>query len=79
MTVHMLPMINITEFLENQPAGDAVSCGNRRDLFRKQRRHDYRCMGADICYGGDGYRGLSMVYVCIRCGTGRVSLLAKEE
>jgi hypothetical protein len=71
----MIPMLNIAEFLNNQPAGDAVSCGNRTDLFKKQRRHDWRSMGLDICHGGDGRYSPALVKVCIQCGAGHASIL----
>ena len=72
-------MLDIGQFLADWPPGDAVSCGNRKDLPKKQRRHDWRSMGADICYGGDGFRGLAMVEACIRCGAGHQSLIRELQ
>ncbi len=71
----MIPMLNVADFLADQPPGDAVSCGNRTDLFKAQRRHDMRSMGLDVCHGGDGSFGPALVAMCTRCGTGQVSLL----
>jgi hypothetical protein len=48
------------------PPGDVVSCGNRTELFRKQRRHAWQGLGDDVQYGV-----LGRVRACMRCGTGR--------
>ena len=50
------------------PPGDTVKCGNRTDLRKAQRRHDYQLLGPDSRNGGD--RGFvdGNVYACGRCG-----------
>lgn len=51
------------------PPGDVVSCGNRTDLFRKQRRHTYRDAGLDIRHQFKlGDYVLCQVAICIVCG-----------
>jgi hypothetical protein len=51
------------------PAGDLVKCGNRTDLFRKQRVHHFRYAGTDVRHQfkrGDYVE--CHVAICIRCG-----------
>lgn len=49
---------------------DAVSCGLRRDLPKKQRRHKYAELGTDTRHSGaDGRPRMTRVRVCVRCGT----------
>ena len=50
------------------PPGDVVSCGNRLELFRKQRRHDFEVLGEDVQHGVAG-----TVRACSYCGTSRFS------
>lgn len=51
------------------PAGDRVKCGNRTDLPRKQRRHNYRDAGLDVRHQfRDGAYVLCQVAICIVCG-----------
>lgn len=52
------------------PPGDAVSCGNRRDLFKKQRRHDFQVLGEDVQHGVTG-----VMRACCYCGTARFGML----
>lgn len=58
----MLP-IDITEFPEA-----LISCGNRTDLFRKNRRHIWVDMGDDVTNKGTEGIVQVPVRVCARCG-----------
>jgi hypothetical protein len=46
-----------------------ISCGNRKDLPKKQRRHDYEDRGIDLRHDPDkgDYRP-RWVRVCLVCG-----------
>jgi hypothetical protein len=48
--------------------GDAITCGMRKDLFKKKRRHLYVDMGTDT--HNKGIEGICDVQVsaCIACG-----------
>jgi len=49
-------------------AGDAVKCGNRKDVPKLNRRHLYCYMGFDVMNAGtEGFRDVD-VWVCVRCG-----------
>lgn len=62
----MIPMLNPDTW---EPPVSDVSCGNREDLFRKQRRHIPVSMGTDLAYFGDtGEKRLSLITSCARCG-----------
>lgn len=50
------------------PPSGAVSCGNRTDLFRKQRVHAWRDAGRDIRWQFDGTFAVVDVKICITCG-----------
>lgn len=51
------------------PAGDRVKCGNRTDLFRKQRVHTYRDAGLDVRHQfKTGAYVDCRVAICIVCG-----------
>jgi hypothetical protein len=41
----------------------SISCGSRKDLFKKQRRHHWIPLGRDIRFGIE-----VEVYACERCG-----------
>lgn len=47
------------------PPGDTVKCGNRKDLFKSQRRHVKQDLGEDFFHGK-----LGRVEACMRCGVG---------
>lgn len=51
-----------------QPEGGTPSCGNRTDLFKKQRRHIWLDAGTDVRHMGDGSYGMARVRICARCG-----------
>lgn len=56
------------------PPGDAVSCGNRLDLTRRERLHKFEYLGLDERRGGPA--GLvipGVVSACRRCGQDRFS------
>ena len=48
--------------------GSAITCGNRADLPKKQRRHDWADMGRD--FDNQGEKGIveTDVRACMRCG-----------
>lgn len=49
--------------------GDAVSCGNRKDLVKAQRRHDWRELGIDDRHDPEsGDFRPRRAFMCIRCG-----------
>lgn len=50
------------------PSGDTVSCGNRADAPKAQRKHEWRDAGTDIRHRFDGRFTLCAVKICIRCG-----------
>jgi hypothetical protein len=51
------------------PAAGTVSCGNRMDLFRKQRVHAWHDAGEDIRWQiNDGTFAVVQVKICITCG-----------
>lgn len=50
------------------PPGDAVKCGNRRDLPKKQRRHDWQQLGPDVRHVNSGELEEVLVRACGRCG-----------
>jgi hypothetical protein len=54
------------------PLADAnpVSCGNRRDLVKAQRRHDWIHLGVDTRHTEAGFEDLH-VYACAECGRDR--------
>lgn len=48
---------------------DAVSCGLRRDLPKKQRVHWFAELGQDVRHSGaDGRPRMTRVRACVRCG-----------
>jgi len=49
-------------------AGDLITCGNRADLPKAQRRHDWVCLGKDIM--NKGKKGICevLVFACAVCG-----------
>lgn len=53
--------------------GDRVKCGNRGDLPKKQRRHDWAVLGADV--RNRGSRGFEEVEIraCRECGTDKAT------
>jgi hypothetical protein len=62
------------------PAGDRVKCGNRLDLPRKQRRHDYRDAGIDVRHQfSDGAYVECRVAICVRCGQDTEERLTEDE
>jgi hypothetical protein len=49
-------------------AGDAVTCGNRTDVPKLNRRHLYASLGMDTRNLGDkGFWDVE-VFACVRCG-----------
>lgn len=50
------------------PSGNTPSCGNRRDLPKKERRHIWLDAGRDIRHRFSGEYGLSLIKICRRCG-----------
>lgn len=50
------------------PPGDAIKCGNRTDLFRKQRVHQWQELGEDIRNGFARGFVTGIVSACSRCG-----------
>jgi hypothetical protein len=51
----------------------AITCGNRTDLFKKQRRHVWVCLGWDARHMGDGSFQDCWVRACARCGRDQYS------
>lgn len=51
------------------PSDDLPTCGNRKDLPKKQRVHHYVYMGTDVRHGGSGGWNIEMdIYACVICG-----------
>lgn len=51
------------------PAGDSVSCGNRRDLVKKQRVHVRLDAGLDVRHDPvSGVYEEVRIFICERCG-----------
>jgi hypothetical protein len=48
--------------------GDAVKCGLRKDLPKRERVHHYVELGQDVRHSGDGGVRMTRVRACIRCG-----------
>lgn len=48
--------------------GTAVTCGNRTELPRKQRRHLWAELGTDIRNAGEKGIIAAEVRACVRCG-----------
>jgi len=48
--------------------GGLISCGNRRDLPKKQRIHDWMCLGFDTMNKGEKGICEVLVFACTRCG-----------
>jgi hypothetical protein len=48
-----------------------VSCENRRDLVKAERRHAWVYLGVDARHMGDGASGDLHVYACAECGRDR--------
>lgn len=51
-----------------EPPVAEFSCGNRRDLPKRERRHDWLDAGDDVRHHGSGYFLLSKIRICSRCG-----------
>jgi len=51
-----------------EPPTQPVSCGNRRDLFKKQRRHSYLHAGTDIRHEFSGEFVEHIILICETCG-----------
>ena len=49
-------------------AGGLITCGNRKDLPKKQRVHDYVSLGIDIMNKGEKGIVEVIVFACSRCG-----------
>lgn len=49
-------------------AGDQVTCGNRTDLPRKQRRHHWADLGGDFASHGEAGIVQVTVRACLACG-----------
>ena len=47
---------------------DNITCGNRKDLPKKQRRHDWACLGKDIANHGEKGIVEVLVFACTACG-----------
>jgi hypothetical protein len=71
----MIPMLDIRQFGVLQANFSPISCGNRTDLFKKERRHWWLSLGLDITHGGDGRNLPAMIKLCERCGIGHASTL----
>lgn len=50
------------------PPGDAVKCGLRTDLPKKERRHIWLDAGVDVRHRFSGEYGDSQIKICSRCG-----------
>jgi len=48
--------------------GRPVSCGNRTDLPKRERRHDPRYLGTDMRHANDGGIEELHIYACAVCG-----------
>lgn len=53
--------------------GDAVKCGNRLDLPKKQRRHTYTDLGIDSRNSGPLGYVEGKVFACTTCGADKFS------
>ncbi len=49
-------------------AGDLITCGNRVDLPKAQRRHDWVCLGKDTMNKQEKGICEVLVFACSRCG-----------
>jgi hypothetical protein len=47
---------------------DAVKCGNRLDLVKRERRHIWLDAGTDVRHRFTGEYKESQVFICARCG-----------
>lgn len=48
---------------------DAVKCGNRKDLVKRERVHWFAELGQDVRHSGsDGRLRMTRIRVCVRCG-----------
>lgn len=58
--------------------GNSIRCGNRADLPKKLRVHDYQSLGTDVRNGAE--RGFleGTVFACQRCGADKFKR-AKES
>lgn len=61
--------------LDDLPAPSAVKCGNRADLVKAQRRHDYRYAGTDERTTEPGLKAEHHLAICITCGVEKRSLV----
>jgi hypothetical protein len=68
--VAQYPLLDLSDL---PVAADAVKCGLRLDLPKKQRRHDFRYLGVDFRTSEPGSKTEQHVAVCPRCGTERRS------
>lgn len=60
------PMLDPRTF--SLPSGESVSCGLRKDLPKKERRHEKLDAGMDVRHSDAGYFLLMRIYICARCG-----------
>jgi hypothetical protein len=61
-------MITFDPATWDQPAGDVVSCGNRRDVPKRQRRHVWADAGPDVRHQFSGYVQEVQIRICLVCG-----------
>ena len=48
--------------------GDAVKCGNRKDVPKEQRHHLWVLLGTDVRHFGEGEFEDARVFACRECG-----------
>lgn len=48
--------------------GDSITCGNRKDRIKADRRHNWLDAGTDIRHQGDGDFKLMKISICADCG-----------
>lgn len=62
-----MTLLEVTEPILPVP-GDRITCGNRKDLFKRQRRHTLVSLGTDT--KNKGTEGICEVevFACLTCG-----------
>lgn len=51
------------------PPENTPTCGNRADLPKKQRVHQWEYLGTDVRHGGEKGWNIEMdIYACVICG-----------
>lgn len=59
-------MVDLSHFPLAQPA--PVTCGNRSDLPKKERRHTWASMGRDVRNAGSAGFKEYLIGACVTCG-----------